>query len=201
MGGISIVPSNGDKSLSGNTQKALFLTEAAIPPQTSFMPFMDYLRAAPLPHLTALKTVALGLGIDVWLSEASALLRPLLAAAAGWVVLLCQADALCRYHEYLRLRRMLERYGFHPRIFTPMLGSRCQRDAALLAARKTGHLEAAWAMLRAHGYRAYHLIPDSVRRDPHTPLRPAFWRTTLLPRRRSRGRNSTVFDLRQRQNT
>lgn len=164
------------------------------------MPIVDYLRAAPLPHLTTIKTVALSLGLDMWLNETGGMLRPLLAAATGWVALLCQADALCRYHEYLRLRRMLERYGFRPRILSPMLGSRCQRDAALLAARKTGHLEAAWDMLRSHGYRAYHLIPDSVRKDLRTVLHPAFWRTTLLPRPRGRGRRTTFFVCIKRHN-
>lgn len=150
------------------------------------MALVNYFRAAPLPHLTSLKTVLLGVGIDAWLAETA--VRPVLSAIASWIVLLCQADALCRYQEYRRLRALLARYGFRPRLLAPLLGSRCQRDAALLAARHTGHLEAARAVLRAKGYRSYHIIPDSIQRDPRTLLRPAFWRATFLPRRATASR-------------
>ncbi len=143
----------------------------------------DYLRAAPLPHLTTLKALGVGLGLEAWCAEVlGTSWRLLFSGLMGWVVLLCQADALCRYQEYRRLRALLVRYGFRPRLITPMLGSRCQRDAALLAARKTGHLEAVRSFVQAHGYRAYHLIPESIRRNPRTLLSPAFWRATLLPR-------------------
>jgi len=73
------------------------------------------------------------------------------------------------------------RYGFRPRIFKPVATSRCQRDAALHAARKTGVTRQTKAYFAQMGYRWYHILPDQIVRNPLSFFSPSFLRTTFLP--------------------
>jgi hypothetical protein len=86
-----------------------------------------------------------------------------------------------RYREYRRIKAMLLRYGFSERILEPLARSRCQRDAALLAANEAGHGDCARAYFTALGYRWYHILPDSVVTNPLAFLRPSFLRSSFLP--------------------
>lgn len=153
-----------------------------------------YLAATPLPHAAA--------GLCLAAAWALALLgaglrqeHPLETAAlwfmaAGWLGLglFALADGLARYREFLRLRRMLARYGFRPRILKPAAGSRCQRDAALAAAAEAGCRAEAEAYFRGLGYGRWRLIPDRVAASPLLALDPAFVAAAFLPRRRRNGR-------------
>lgn len=147
-----------------------------------------YLMSAPMPHLSALTCAAAGAALWGQGRRAAAEGEPLAAAfwlvAAGgmfWGSLLAEADGLCRYREYRRVRALLRRYGFRRRIFRATGGSRCQRDAALLAAAESGCRRRAARLYRELGYRWYHLIPDWVVGDPRHVLRPAFWRASFIP--------------------
>lgn len=106
----------------------------------------------------------------------------------GWagLGLIALLDALARHIDYRRIRRLLERYGFRRRVFVVVAPSRCQRDAALHAARRTGHLLQARAVFRGLGYRWYHLLPDRVMDNPLRFFDPAFLRQAFLP---SQGRS------------
>jgi hypothetical protein len=153
-------------------------------------PAARYLRATPLPHLAA----ALCLGVSAGLTILAAHLAPshplessaLAGLAAVWLGLaaVALADGLARFREYERLRRMLLRYGFRPRILRPAARSRCQRDAALAAAWEAGCGAEARAYFRGLGYTALHLAPDRVAAAPLLLLSPAFVAATFLPRRR-----------------
>jgi len=68
----------------------------------------------------------------------------------------------------------------------PFARSRCQRDAALHAARETGHLDKARSYFRGLGYRWYHILPDLVVRNPFAFASPAFLRTSFLPGKKMR---------------
>lgn len=143
---------------------------------------------APLPHATGSLSVVLGAGLthcSVELLAQGALVTGLCLAlpASGWfgLGLLCLADGYCRYREYRRLKRMICRWGFHPRLLLPVAASRCQRDAALAAASETGHLPLAQAQFRHLGYRWYHLLPDKTVDNPLRFLDPEFLRVTFLP--------------------
>lgn len=152
---------------------------------------MRYLRAAPLPHATGGVSALIGVG---WVRAAlEALAEEALAAgvllcmpASGWfgLALLCGADGLSRYREYLRVRRMLRRWGFTPRLLRPLAASRCQRDAAMQAAREAGCAEMARTYYRELGYRWYHLLPDRVVASPLAFLDARFLRATFLPGKR-----------------
>lgn len=150
-----------------------------------------YLRATPLPHLTAIIsfTVSLALvilAVRAWSGrlEPVIILKFFLAVGflnAMWIAL---ADAYNRYREYQRLRALLARHGFRPMILRAGSKSRCQRDAALAAAHETGHRAQAERFFKELGYRWYHLLPDGIAGDPLFLFRPRFLKATLLPRKR-----------------
>ncbi|MEE4112039.1 MAG: hypothetical protein V2I40_04440 [Desulfobacteraceae bacterium] len=94
--------------------------------------------------------------------------------------LFTQLDARSRFQEYKRVRDQLTRYGPHRRIFMSVAGSRCQRDAAVAAARQLGYASHCTACFCAAGYRWYHLLPDAVKRHPRLLVSPVFWRTTFF---------------------
>lgn len=148
-----------------------------------------YLRAAPFPHLTTvtISRLAIWAGgkahclliqaeeswmVGVWM---------LLAVFLVWGAILCQADALSRYREFKRVRGILARYGFRPRVFGLLASSRCQRDAALLAARETGCRAQARRFFQEMGYRWYHILPDAIVANPLAFFHPWFLRSTFVP--------------------
>jgi len=153
---------------------------------------LRYLRAAPFPHLTTVKILALAVlaGCEAWLvlqqteSLRAAWIWVGLTLLLGWGVVLCQADALSRYREFKRLRRLLARYGFRPGIFRLVAASRCQRDAALLAAREAGCRVQARGVFQELGYRWYHILPDAIVAKPLYFFHPRFLRSTFLPGKR-----------------
>lgn len=150
---------------------------------------LRYLRAAPFPHLTTVKVTSLAVitGLEAhfvltqpemsWTGWAWVILTGLFA----WGVVLCQADAFSRYREFKRLRRLLLRYGFRPGLFRLVAASRCQRDAALLAARETGCRAQAKGLFRELGYRWYHILPDAIMANPLYFFHPRFLRSTFIP--------------------
>ncbi|SNR92285.1 hypothetical protein SAMN04488503_1939 [Humidesulfovibrio mexicanus] len=147
-------------------------------------------RVAPLPHATGSAAALLGAALTKhsleFLAEGALAAAALLALpASGWMGLavLCAADGFCRHREYQRLKCALARRGFHPRLLAPVSASRCQRDAALAAARELGHLARARAHFRALGYRWWHLLPDGTTDNPLRFFDPAFLRATFLPGR------------------
>lgn len=147
-----------------------------------------FFRVAPLPHATGSFSAMVGLGISNMSSELmaeGAVLAGVCLAlpASGWfcLALLCLADGYCRHREYRRVKNMLIRWGFHPRLLRPIATSRCQRDAALAAARETGHLNKVRAHFQDLGYCWYHLLPDRCTDNPLRFFDLEFLRTTFLP--------------------
>ncbi|WP_231116993.1 hypothetical protein [Pseudodesulfovibrio alkaliphilus] len=147
-----------------------------------------FIRAAPWPYMTGLASLLLacalaGLGLTHLAQTNPARAVVLGGWGAGWLVvgLFAMADGVSRYREYQRIKAMLLRFGYSERILEPLARSRCQRDAALLAAREAGHGDCARAYFTALGYRWYHILPDSVMRNPLAFLRPSFLRSSFLP--------------------
>ncbi|MFV0422873.1 hypothetical protein [Oleidesulfovibrio sp.] len=170
-----------------------------------------YVQAAPFPHLTSIKVTLLALitgaeakalmaharsvssmtephlGSWQWLlTWGPAWILAILAALFLWGVVLCQADAFSRFREFKRLRAMLARYGYNPRLLRPVSSSRCQRDAAMLAARETGYGAQAMRYFKECGYRWYHILPDAIVRNPLFFFHPAFLKATFIPGKTAR---------------
>lgn len=169
---------NGARGLGGLLRRGL-----ALP--------VRYVRAAPLPHAVGGFAALIGAGlvrmaVEAAAEEVVAMGLPVLLPASGWfgLALLCGADGVSRYRDYLRMRRMLSRWGFAPRLLRPLASSRCQRDAAMQAAREAGCGDKAGRYYRELGYRWYHLLPDRVAANPLAFLDLRFLRATFLPGKR-----------------
>lgn len=149
-----------------------------------------YLRVAPFPHMTTLSMAGLSFicGVEALYESdqghgLTAFIFAILSALFAWGICLCQADAFSRFREFERIRAILRRYGFRPRILHPVSSSRCQRDAALLAASEAGVRAQAMCYFRERGYRWYHILPDKIVSNPLYFFHPDFLRSTFMPRR------------------
>ncbi|MFP4649961.1 MAG: hypothetical protein ACLFML_03380 [Desulfobacterales bacterium] len=91
-----------------------------------------------------------------------------------------QLDARCRYQDYKRVKDQLLRFGFDTRIIKALLKSRCQRDAAWIAALESGYGEACRAFYRRQGYRWYHILPDFLFSRPQFLISRHFWQSTFF---------------------
>lgn len=147
-----------------------------------------YVRAAPLPHVSAVASfcavIVFGdLACDAFEQGHCSLGWVLAAMSACWIgaTALCQADALSRYREYRRVKVIFNRRGFCPRTLRAMSGSRCRRDAALLAAREAGYGRLAARYYHGLGYRRRHVVPDRVAARPRFLLDRRFLRSTFVP--------------------
>ena len=141
-----------------------------------------------MPHATGGVSALIGAGLwgaglDVLAEGAVLAALACLLPGAGWwgLALLCCLDGFCRHREYTRLKRILARREFSPRLLRPLAASRCQRDAALQAAREAGREDCARRYFHGLGYRWYHLLPDQVAENPLRFLDPGFLRVTFLP--------------------
>ena len=94
--------------------------------------------------------------------------------------LFTQLDARSRFQEYKQIRDQLARYGPDRRIFKSLARSRCQRDAAIAAARQLGYAKHCHFFYWAAGYRWFHLLPDFVTGHPRFFISAAFWRKTFF---------------------
>jgi hypothetical protein len=91
-----------------------------------------------------------------------------------------QLDARSRYQNYKKIKYQLYVYGFDRRIFRPSLKSRCQRDAALVAAKEIGYHRQCRNYFRSAGYLWYHLLPDFVFQQPLFIFARHFWVSTFF---------------------
>ncbi|MEG6550811.1 hypothetical protein V6C53_11285 [Desulfocurvibacter africanus] len=137
------------------------------------------IRAAPWPSCFAVLFALSALLLPCLLKEYSYWMKlPAMLTSLGGS-LLSVLDGRGRYSEYRRVLKLLRRYGFKRKIFHSMSRSRCQRDAALLAARQTGHLHSAKDFYRACGYRWFHLLPDDLVEEPRRYLSVGYLKGTF----------------------
>lgn len=91
-----------------------------------------------------------------------------------------QLDARSRYQNYKQIKDQIFIYGYNNRIFRPVLKSRCQRDAAWLAAYELNYGQKCKTYFHSNGYRWYHLFPDFLSRKPQFFFTYYFWKTTFF---------------------
>lgn len=154
---------------------------------------LRYMKAAPWPYMTGLGSLLLAVGLKTagfsyWLDGDVPQ-----AVALGWwgicwvvVALFALADAVSRHRECLRIKGMFLKYGFNERILEPLARSRCQRDAAIFAAEEVGLGDRARTYFAQLGYKWFHILPDSVMRNPFSFLSPRFLRTSFMPGKKAR---------------
>ena len=137
-----------------------------------------YLSAGILLHAITSVEIVIFLLIDTMAED-----HPLKLAALsilGLCILFTQLDARSRFQEYKQVRDQLIRYGPDRRIFAALSRSRCQRDAALAAARQLGHASLCRDCYWTSGYRWYHLLPDFASHHPQFLFSPAFVKATFF---------------------
>lgn len=146
----------------------------------------SYLSAGRLLHLiTAIELCILVASVP-WLTNwhpqtaFPLFLKYWLLTVACSLPILSQLDALSRFQNYKRARDHFLLYGFDPRLLHPYIKSRCQRDAALEAARVTGFTVECSRHFILRGYRWYHILPDYLFTHPQFLLTPDFWKTTFF---------------------
>lgn len=89
-------------------------------------------------------------------------------------------DARSRYQNYKMAKDLFHRCGFQNRVARLFTLSRCQRDAARVAARDLGHWKKLSDHYRALGYRWYHILPDFAFTRPSVFLTRKYWQKTLF---------------------
>lgn len=155
--------------------------------------YINYLRVAPLPHLvlavcvfTAAVLIYCALGHYREENPLGFLIFS--GVAVSWLTgaFFSVADIVSRYREYQRIRHILAERGYSEKIFVAVASSRCQRDAAMWAARQTGHCRRVRELYRALGYRWYHLFPDVLMKNPLLIFTPGFLRKAFVPGKRIR---------------
>lgn len=145
-----------------------------------------YLLAGKLLHFITLIEIVTGYILLSWLKELhmSTLfeegLRIYVMLFICSLPMFAQFDARSRYQNYKQVRDQFYVYGFDKRILNPLIKSRCQRDAAILAARDTGYKLECLRLFRSAGYRWYHLFPDFVFSHPGFIFTRYFWRSTFF---------------------
>jgi hypothetical protein len=89
-------------------------------------------------------------------------------------------DGWSRFQDYKKAKDLFYAYGFRPRLADRFIGSKCQRAAALQAARELGLEKEVADYYHQRGVRWYHYVPYFMIRDPLFLIRKAFWKRTFL---------------------
>lgn len=92
-------------------------------------------------------------------------------------------DGWSRFQNYKRAKDQFFRYGFKPRIAHRYIGSKCQRQAALVAAEELGMKDEVLQYYEEQGVKWYHYVPYFMIKDPLFFLKKAFWSRTFLEKR------------------
>lgn len=150
-------------------------------------PLRSYLEATYLLHMITLAEVSLLL---ILMSHLTNGFTESLFMHSLWKIsffcLLClypvsaQFDARSRFQNYKKIKDQIYLFGFSERILKPVLKSRCQRDAALIAAKELGHGNKCRRYFKRKGYHWYHLLPDFVFTYPHFFFTRYFWLSTFF---------------------
>ncbi|CDF78774.1 hypothetical protein BN863_10620 [Formosa agariphila KMM 3901] len=91
-------------------------------------------------------------------------------------------DGWSRYQNYKRAKDQFFEYGFRKRIAANYIVSKCQREAALVAASELGIKEKVANYYEEHGVKWFHYVPYFMVKDPLFLIRKAFWSRTFLER-------------------
>lgn len=150
---------------------------------------ISYLKVAYLLHLMTLLELALMIilfklfQIEEWLMTGNLFLKILVLIPFAVAPFFPQFDAYSRFQNYKLIKDHLFIRGFQPRILKPFIQSRCQRDAAMVAAEELGMANKCSCHFYAHGYRWYHLLPDFLFTEPRILSSKAFWQNTFFAKK------------------
>lgn len=89
-------------------------------------------------------------------------------------------DGWSRYQTYKKVKDALYMNGFTPKIAGLYQGSRCQRNAVIVAAKELGMHEEIDKFYRRVGIKWYHFVPDFMVDDPLFIFKRYFWSRTFM---------------------
>lgn len=95
-------------------------------------------------------------------------------------IFLVLADGWSRFQNYKRVKDQFFIYGFQGRIAENYIGSKCQRNAAIVAAQELGIDDELQNYYRKRGVKWFHYIPYFMIRDPLFLFKNNFWSRTFL---------------------
>jgi hypothetical protein len=101
----------------------------------------------------------------------------------GSIPIFAELDAWSRWQNYKLFRDLIYQYGYRERFAKSLIHSRCQREAAYIAALDVGCTDQVARFYYERGYRWYHLIPDFVFKSPRYLLTRNFWNTTFFAKK------------------
>jgi len=101
----------------------------------------------------------------------------------GSIPIFAELDAWSRWQNYKLFRDIIYKYGYRDRFAKSLIHSRCQREAAYIAALDVGLVDPVARFYYKKGYRWYHIIPDFVFNSPGYLLTRNFWNTTFFAKK------------------
>ncbi|MFC2123753.1 hypothetical protein ACFLU5_02990 [Bacteroidota bacterium] len=101
----------------------------------------------------------------------------------GSIPFFAELDAWSRWQNYKLFRDLIYQYGYRERFAKSLIHSRCQREAAYIAALDVGCTDQVARFYYQKGYRWYHLIPDFVFKCPRYLITRNFWNTTFFAKK------------------
>ncbi len=148
-----------------------------------------YIQTGYLLHAISLLSIIIAdrvyrLTVISWQDEShlNSLLFGLLFLWLCSLPIFAQLDARSRFQNYKLLKDLLFRYGFRYKFINALRHSRCQRDAAIVAARSLNYDALLKKYYRRCGYRWYHVLPDFIFKTPFYLITRHFWLTTFFAR-------------------
>jgi hypothetical protein len=99
------------------------------------------------------------------------------------IPIFAELDAYSRFQNYKLVKDLIYRYGFRVRFIKTFRYTKCQREAALYAARDVGYKFQILEYFRSCGYKWYHILPDFIWSHPEYLLTKSFWSTTFFAKR------------------
>jgi hypothetical protein len=144
---------------------------------------VTYAKVGRVLHLFCILTVFLFLVsfLPLWDAEPGNVVQNALFSVFFFsVTITTQLDAYSRYQNYKFVKDLFHEYGFRELLVKPFSRSRCQRDAALEAAKQLGLRSSIDRYYYNTGYRWYHIIPSVLIKNPLLLLTRGYWRTTFF---------------------
>jgi len=89
-------------------------------------------------------------------------------------------DSWSRFQDYKKAKDLFFMYGMRSRLTERFIGSKCQRNAALQAARELGLEDELKSHFSSRGVKWFHYIPYFMVSDPYFMIRKAFWQRTFM---------------------
>lgn len=147
----------------------------------------DFIVVGRLLHLTAIFSLV----FIYWFWELTS--QALIEKEYGYVALyaylwlymisipvFAELDAHSRYQNFKMVRDLFFKYGYKDRFVKSMQYSKCQREAAIFAAKKTGYSELVITYFRKNGKKWFHYFPSFLISNPLFLFTKQFWISTFF---------------------